>query len=408
LADLAIRQNVALRRYDTASSIADRKIQIETDFLKSKLTVKQLIYENNKDIFTKQEQRQFESKLKEEEREYNETVQNKNDIKSIVLEASKNSKISSQVMEAISNAKTFSEAMKLATPYLKTPNTEVVKMGDNSVLLIDKNTGQVIKTISSPTGGTLPVGKNGQDYSGVITTILGSGKFTKDQASAIRNAIQNGEDPFTVVKNNARGILTGTEAREVLSYERAKGAMQDLDNALKEYYKLGGKTNIFRGNFEDVANKLGTLNDPNLVEIGTQISSSLQAYRNAISGTAYSKQEGQEISKVFPNIKKGEVLNDAIIKGRIKAMDSTIDNSYRSVLGGSYDKLKSLEQSKSSGKGSLSDREFVEKSFVGTKLTYQNVVNNTPSGHIPVVDNKTSEIGYITPSEFNASLYTKL
>lgn len=184
------------------------------------------------------------------------------------------------------------------------------------------------------------------EYKTVLNTILGSGKFTKDQTKAITNAVMSGEDPFTVVKNQAKGIMTNTEANKVGNFEDAKSAMVDLQSALNEYYAKGGKTNIFTGSLEKTMNKLGEVKNPELVDLATRISASLQVYRNAISGTAYSEQEGKDIASIFPGINKTQGLNTAIIDSRMKAFDSTIDGAYRTVLGGTYDKIKTLEDSK--------------------------------------------------------------
>jgi hypothetical protein len=175
---------------------------------------------------------------------------------------------------------------------------------------------------------------------GAIKLILASGKFTKDQAKQLADGIANGEDPLAVVKNQAKNIMTGTNATKVESYENMKAAMEGLDKSLKEYYANGGKTNIFTGNIEKVINNLGTVKDKKLVSIATEIASSLQVYRNAISGTAYSEQEGKDILSVFPGINKTEGLNRAIIDGRIKAIDTIVDGTYRNTLGSVYDKLK--------------------------------------------------------------------
>ena len=209
----------------------------------------------------------------------------------------------------------------------------------------DKNTGALkVKVLGNVSGGTGVGGGTGgnSQYAGIINTILGSGKFTKDQSAAMKNAINNGEDPFTVVKNQAKNLLGQTGDTKLTSYEVAKEQLVAVQDSLQRYYDAGGKTDIFRGNYEKVINKLGEVSNPKLVEIATEIAASLQIYRNAVSGTAYSVQEGVDIAKIFPGINKSEGLNTAILNGRMKAFDSTIDSTYRSVLGKSYDELKTL------------------------------------------------------------------
>lgn len=184
------------------------------------------------------------------------------------------------------------------------------------------------------------------DYSAILNTILGSGKFTKDQAKAVKNSVLNGEDPFTVIKNQAKNIAGATEGRQIANYEIAKQQLQDVESLLGSYYANGGKTSLLKGKYEKVVNKLGEVKDPKLVEIATQISSALQIYRNAVSGTAYSVQEGKDIESIFPGINKSEGLNKAILRGRMAAFDSSIDGSYKAILGNGYEALKKANEPK--------------------------------------------------------------
>lgn len=196
--------------------------------------------------------------------------------------------------------------------------------------------------------------QNASQYSGALSVILGSGKFTKDQKQSVINAINNGEDPIAVIKNQAKSLMTGANQTKVENYEGARKAMEDLQTSLDSYYKLGGDTGVFKGSFEKGVNKLGAVSDPKLVTVATEISSALQLYRNAVSGTAYSVQEGKEMESVFPGIKKGKVLNNAIIQGRLNAFDSNIDGAYASVLGeNAYNTIKPEDLTKKSNEDLL-------------------------------------------------------
>ena len=125
--------------------------------------------------------------------------------------------------------------------------------------------------------------------------------------------------------------------------EAARDAMYELDKSFKAYYAAGGDSGIIKGTMEGVANRLGEVVDPRLAGLAVEVGAALQKYRNAISGTAYSVQEGKEIEKVFPGVKKGEILNDAIVKARLKVFESDIDSTYRSVLGKAYDEMKNAQ-----------------------------------------------------------------
>jgi surface antigen len=182
---------------------------------------------------------------------------------------------------------------------------------------------------------------NKEENSWVLKTILGSGKFTKEQKKSITEAITNGEDAAQVIKNNAKNLLTSASQTKLENYETARNTIEDFSNSLKEFYAAGGDTGIFSGNYEKVINKLGEVDDPNLVTLATEIAANLQVYRNAVSGTAYSVKEGDQIESIFPWTNKWEVLNNSIIKWRLKALDSTVDWYYaQSIWKDSWKKIK--------------------------------------------------------------------
>lgn len=242
-------------------------------------------------------------------------------------------------------------------------------------------------------------------YAGVVSTILGSGKFTKEQSAQIASAINGGENPLSVVRNQAKNIMGQTEATSVTKYESAATAMNTLQAALAEYYAKGGKTGVFSGNYEKVINNLGAVNNPELVDLSTQIASQLQVYRNAVSGTAYSVQEGKEIGTVFPGINKSEGLNQSIISGRLKSFDSTINGTYEATLG------KSTYQgvvAASGGKAGADSKSYVESVLSKAGVSYDQVLAAVPTGQIAVINNYTGEVGHILPGEYNSTVYTKL
>lgn len=195
------------------------------------------------------------------------------------------------------------------------------------------------KALSNPTITNPEAGK----YTGALGVILGSSKLTKDQKQSVINSINSGEDPLAVIKNQAKDIMGQTTATKLTSYETARDTLTDLTSQLQTFYANGGSTDIFKGNFEKVYNKLGLVKDPKLLDLATQIQGNIQVYRNAISGTAYSEQEGRDIASIFPGINKTQGLNEAILSARDRLFNATIDSMYRSVLGKTYDEAKNTQ-----------------------------------------------------------------
>lgn len=199
-------------------------------------------------------------------------------------------------------------------------------------------------------------GFGGYGSNPIVATILASGKFTKEQSAAIKYAIDNGENPTAVILNNAKNIMGGTLGTKTGQLESAYTQMQGIDALLKDFYANGGDSSFFKGNYEKVLNKLGTVSDPKLVDIASQISSILMAYRNAVTGTAASVQEDAKISSIFPGIDKGETLNNALTKARLATIKREIDGNYRSVLRSDYDSLMKQEQNSNASSDSSGDR----------------------------------------------------
>lgn len=182
-------------------------------------------------------------------------------------------------------------------------------------------------------------------YAPALAVVLGSGKFTEIQKKDLKNAVNAGEDPGVVLKNQAKNIMEGTSKTQLTNYESIVESTKNLQSALDAFYAAGGKTGVLKGNLEKVTNKFGEVNDPALVDLAVQIQVQLQKYRNSISGTAYSDQEGKDIASIFPGINKGEILNNTVVKARLKATEAVIDSFYKPVLGdNAYSKLKEADK----------------------------------------------------------------
>lgn len=192
-ADLAILQNSALRRYDTASAIASRKVAAETDYLKAELETKKLIYEDNKAAFTLAEQRLIDANIRKEEREYQETVKTKTDINNVLLEAAKNG-ANASIISKISSAKTQSEAIAAAGGYMSDPLDRAIKNAQLAKLKADSG-GEVptIKTINGvdmqwdpkTKSWVTPNSIGGATNKEAIDKSLSQLKFLKDTATSI-------------------------------------------------------------------------------------------------------------------------------------------------------------------------------------------------------------------------------
>lgn len=345
---------------ELANDMVDRAVKQKYDPIKEEITAKkanlELILDDPETSRQDKNRAQAQKdKLDERDRAIKKAEDTFKEISTIATTASSYG-ADSRTLQKIMDAKSAAEAMMYASqagfardPFEKAKFEADLAQSKAQTALINANIRKVneeIRQSGIPTTITTPGANN---FSGALGVILGSTKFTKDQKAAVINAINNGSDPVAVIKNQAKDIMGQTEATKVSNYEIARDQLTDIQSALQAYYAAGGKTNILSGKWEGVVNKLGTVNDPKLVDLTVQIQSALQIYRNAVSGTAYSVQEGQDIASIFPGINNTQGLNMARLDGRLKAFESTIDGAYRSALGDSYNEIKGAESEVLSG-----------------------------------------------------------
>lgn len=338
---------------ETAQSTVDRAIDLKYSTIEAKLDVYQAQLNALQPELNKQEQVQAAAQqvlLDRQKQAIADQKAQEQNIQNVMLQYIQDGGTDTNVMDQISNATSYTDAIKIygENSVRKEPDLQI--LGTDSLGYDIRGYWDVTKGdfVTVNANGTTSTGLDSVDVPSYITdaisVVTGSNKLTKDQKNSFVQAMQSGQDPFTVLKNQAKDIMGQTLATDLSKLETAKSQMLSLQTLIDEYYRNDGETNIFVGNLEAVQNKLGTVNDPKLVEIATSIQAALQQYRNAISGTAYSEQEGRDIASVFPGINKTEGLNDAIIQGRLNSFDSSIDSMYRGSLGSVYDTVKGVSQ----------------------------------------------------------------
>lgn len=418
----------SLNKLNLAKEKAQQIIDLKYKPIEDEIAIRTKQYELNKDILAGIDKKRTEAlglALEKEKTILEAKKQLETQLSQIQIEAAKNGAPSDAVAR-IGSAKNINEAINTARTYLSTPNTEIVKLRDSTAYLIDKRTGKVMQTfggggsgygISGGGTGTINVGgstssPSGADYAGIVDTILASGKFTKDQSATIRRAIAQGEDPVTVIKNQARSLLTASNQGDLENAESALDSMKALEKSLADFYQAGGKSSLLKGKYEDVINSLGEVSDPKLAGLAVRIKLDLQEYRKAISGTAFGVQEGADIASVFPQIKNGKILNDVIVKERIAKLENMVDSKYKTVIGEKgLDLIKGgrqVTQNVTTQKGTLSDRDYVEKSLSSRGLKYDTVINSVLDSAkgagakqpVPVINNSTGAIGWIEYSQW--------
>lgn len=254
-ADLAILQNAALRKYDTASAIAARKVAAETDYLKAALETKKLIYEDNKDAFTIAEQRQIDANIKAEERAYNETVKTKTDINNVLLEAAKNQAPAS-VISKISSSKTQAEAIAVAGSWMSDPLDREIKELQKKKLKQDLN-GAEAPTIKTINGVDMEWDPKTKSW---VTPNSATGKTSKE-------AIDKSLSQLSFLKSTANSITGDKEIYGASGRSGARKFTEGLFVGATDYTKLESLANTLK------VNVLALMTDPTIKKFfGPQMS----------------------------------------------------------------------------------------------------------------------------------------
>lgn len=119
-ADIAILGNAAKGRYDTAISIAKRKVESELAPIQAELDAKKFIYENNKDLFSKAELSKLDTLIKADEAKVAEQKAEKiksNEMYINALQGKAPQSLILKAKEAIDSGKSSLEVAKILGDY---------------------------------------------------------------------------------------------------------------------------------------------------------------------------------------------------------------------------------------------------------------------------------------------------
>lgn len=188
------------------------------------------------------------------------------------------------------------------------------------------NGGQNVPYIKALQSATFGLPENQRvEAMGIIKSYLASGDFKSAQEYITRAATKN---------------MPGTAQEDALRRLEALESLKDVKTELNKYVEKSGDTNLASGSMQKVLTKLGNTTDPELVKIRTQITQSLQQYRNAVTGAAWGVQEDDEYRSIFPDISNTNKLNTAIIDSMVNVLDRNQRIRIGSAVGmSSYDQI---------------------------------------------------------------------
>lgn len=174
----------------------------------------------------------------------------------------------------------------------------------------------------------------------------------------------NPESIAEYLKRTARTSAPGATEIKIEGAERTVEFLNEIQNDIKEYEKLGGKTNIFSGSFEEVNKKIGRVSDPKLRTIATKIQKAIQGYQHDVSGASFTLKESDRYKDMFPSISRTGEFNTATTKALVDAFSGDIEKFYRNAMGNEGYETFILKKASTSGK---TDDELLDELFPGKK-----------------------------------------
>jgi hypothetical protein len=336
-----------------AQNLVNSAIDAKYTPLKQTLAFKQDLLAKNYENLTRAEKKVADAKKDEwnlQMTQIEKQEKEEKEIQSLALTAISKGNAPADIFAQV-QGKSMEEAITTLAPYLKTPSTDVIKLDNGSTLLIDKNTGKIIKNF----GGAKPkevVGVSNpivaQTFGTLINTtanlentVAGKQAVREQLAGMLANGDYKGA--YNQIANSvATGLMGETKNR----FENARidiEVMSGFRNALQEYINAGGDTGLLKGKAEEIERKLGRVSDPKLTALAVQLQREFQSYRQAMTGAAFTPKESSEYASVNPTAQKSLNLNLAVIDGALNQLKNRVDGTIRAKVPQASDIQKLIE-----------------------------------------------------------------
>lgn len=278
-ADLSVIQMAVQGRYDSAKEIADRAVSAQFEQQQQAIDVAKFDYTENKDLFTKAEQREYDSLFTDRQNRIAEAKQNASDIKQFALSALQAGASTGEVQRAM-QAKTMDEAIGLVGGYLR-PKPKATGTGMPAI----KSINGVDHVWDATTGTFIPA----SEYISGGVASSESDKLT-NQVAFLKNTIN---DAKTLVSATGPNLISQGLGKVFVGNTKAKQLANKLDTL---------KTNLLTLNSDPNLKKFF---GPQMTEKDTALlmsaGSTLDAYNNSVKDN---EAELERYNKLLTKIEK--------------------------------------------------------------------------------------------------------
>ena len=155
----------------------------------------------------------------------------------------------------------------------------------------------------------------------------------------------NVEEARDFMKKTARTYATADRRNSIENMETTLSLLDDIEQELAEFEKLGYGTGFWSGNIDNLMAKVGQIKNKEHMALATKIAGTLQEYRKAMTGVQFNERENKDYKKMFPAVNKINELNSANIQGLRELFTNKTGKFYELQMGKkSYNELFKDEQ----------------------------------------------------------------
>lgn len=346
LADLAVVQMAKQGQYDSAKEIADRAVQAKVEDQKNKLNALMFTYTENKELFTKAEQRQFEQAQDDRKRKLDAEEKNLQRISDLSIQALQDGAPTS-VVTKMRNAKTEAEAIALGGSYIGALDRAVKKanIAQSNASIAKLNREAQIESGGNTNTANLQAYANEFNQTGKVPSATDLAKAGVTVAQVTQYAKQLPKQTGAVLDKN-----TGVKPSNV------SAAQQDGMQALYDV-----RTKLARMQQLDKVRNKGLVGGTLSKIFGTDIETEYNALREESIGLISKARSGLTLTateaKRYENMIPGRFSNTLGLgsssEKKLKTLDESITGTLNTQLAGNNAVINGYSQTAVPGLGSV-------------------------------------------------------
>lgn len=305
--DAIIDYNIKKGSFDTIKELTDQKINIMLEGDKMRIEALKQQKEDNKDLFTRAEDKQFNLMIKKQEQAFQEKQDKLKFQQSLQLKA----------MDIAADAQKAGYGAGLTYDQIKNV----------------KNYKDLAKMTAQSSGGSIT--DNMTSAVTNMSTILSKDK-REVAVPATLKYLQKGDygNAYVQMANATSESLTGEPKTKFDAARIDVGVMKGLADSIKKYQDAGGNMSLLKGKADEIDKNLGKLsNDPKFTELAVQMQREFQAYRSQMTGAAFTDKESRDYARVNPTGNKSIDLNYSIINGAVSQLTNRVNSTIDAKLG---------------------------------------------------------------------------